>query len=74
MKNKPKYKKGDRCVFIYSVGKEKIISVLDDNMVIDSEPIWYDDQWFYSIKGKANRTRENFLLLYNGQKNGDIIF
>lgn len=36
----PKYKHGDRCCFVYPVGKYERMSVLDDNMVIDGDPIW----------------------------------
>ena len=64
---KPKFKKGDRCAFIYTVGKDKIISILDDNMVIDGEPFW-NDEWWYPIQGKANPTEESLLILYKEYK------
>jgi hypothetical protein len=63
----PKFKKGDRCVFVYPVGKYKIESVLDDNMVIQDEPFWNEERqmWSYPIVGKANPTEEIFLRLYD---------
>jgi len=72
---KPQFKKSDRCVFIYPVGKYKILSVLDNNMVIDGEPFWNEErnEWTYSIVGKANPTEEKFLILYNGQEVGDVV-
>lgn len=58
---KPKFQKGDRCVFVYPIGKYKIF--------------WNDErnEWSYPIEGKANPTEENFLILYNGQKVGDVV-
>lgn len=69
----PKFKKGDRCIYVYNVGC--IPSVLDDNMTIKDEPYWYDYEnhpekgyWLYPIIGKANDCPEDFLRLYTGQK------
>jgi len=54
----PKFKKGDRCMYIYPVGKG-IMGVLDDNMVIESEdPFWMGDDWWYDIVGKVNPSAE----------------
>lgn len=71
----PKFKKGDRCVFVYPVGKHRILSVLDNNMVIDDKPFWNEErsEWSYPIIGKANPTEENFLIQYDGQKEGDVV-
>lgn len=71
----PKFKKGDRCVFIYTVGKGKYKKweVLDDNMIIDSEPFWNENDWYYDIVGKANPCNDTFLRLYTGQEEGDEI-
>lgn len=75
---KPNFKKGDRCVFVYNVGG--ILSVLNDNVTIESEPYWceYDknDQkgyWKYPIVGKVKDYPEEFLRLYTGQKVGDLV-
>lgn len=80
IKSKPKFKKGDRCVYVYEVGKRKILSVLDDNMTIEGKPFWeeYDNHpnkgyWCYPIVGKANECPEDFLRLYNGQEEGDFV-
>jgi hypothetical protein len=62
-KEKPKFKIGDRCVFVDEV--VDILSVLDNNMTIKSKPFWYE--------GKANECPEDFLRLYNGQKVGDLV-
>jgi hypothetical protein len=72
---KPKFQKGDRCVFIYPVGKYKILSVLDNKMIIEDEPFWNEEQneWSYPIVGKSNPTEENFLILYNGQMEGEVV-
>lgn len=72
---KPKFQKGDRCIFVYPVGKYKTLSVLDNNMTIEDEPFWDDErnEWTYPIVGKANPTEENFLILYTGQKEGDVV-
>lgn len=71
----PKFKKGDRCVFVYPVGKGKYQTwqVLEDDMVIDSDPFWDDekDDWYYDIVGKANPCNDRFLRLYTGQEEGD---
>ena len=76
--NKPKFKKGDRCVYVTKVGG--ILSVLDDNMTISGEPHWYEydnhpnkGYWNYPIIGKANECPEDFLRLYNCQKEGDVV-
>lgn len=75
---KPKFKKGERCVYVYEVGG--VLSVLDDNMVIKGKPFWYeyDDHpnkgyWNYPIVGKANECPEDFLRIYNGQEIGDEV-
>lgn len=72
---KPKYKKGDRCVYVYPIGKHKFLSVLDDNMIIEDEAFWNEEkhEWYYPIVGKQNPTNENSLRLYNGQDVGDIV-
>lgn len=77
-KEKPKFKVGDRCVFVDEVGD--ILSVLDNNMTIKSKPFWYDydnhpnkGYWCYLIEGKENECPEDFLRLYNGQKVGDLV-
>lgn len=79
-KSQPKFKKGDRCVYVYKVGKRKILSVLDDNMIIEDEPYWEEynkhsnkGYWCYPIVGKANECPEDFLRLYNGQEEGDFV-
>lgn len=73
--NLPKFQKGDRCIFIYPIGECKVLSVLDNNMVIDNDPFWNDErnEWSYPIIGKANSTEENFLILYDGQHTGDVV-
>ncbi len=65
-KTMPKFKTADRCMFIYLVGKHKIESVLDDKMIIESEPEWDDEklEWCYDIIGKANPTPESYLKIY----------
>ena len=69
----PKFKKGDRCVLVYPVmGKDKPWEVLDNNMVIDSDPFW-DNDWYYEIVDKANPCNDIFLRLYTGQEEGDEI-
>jgi hypothetical protein len=61
----PKFKKGDRCMFVYPIGKEQNLGVLDDNMVIaDDKVIRANNDWLYNIVGKANKTEEKFLKLY----------
>jgi hypothetical protein len=72
---KPKFQKGDRCIFIYPVGKYKVLSILDNNMVIEDEPFWNEErnEWSYPIVGKSNPTEENFLILYSGQEEGDVV-
>jgi hypothetical protein len=74
MKPNPKFKKGDRCVFVYPVGKgkNKKWEVLDDNMIINSEPFWYERDWYYNIVGKANPCNDAYLILYTDLKN-DIL-
>lgn len=74
----PKFKIGDRCVFVYSVGG--YLSVLDNNMIIKSEPFWYEydnhpnkGYWLYPIIDKANECPEDFLRLYSDQKIGDMV-
>jgi hypothetical protein len=69
MKSEPKFKIGDRCDFVWKVGQ--INEVLDDNMVIENEPFWYDyynhpnkGYWLYPIVGKANETPEDLLRLH----------
>lgn len=79
-KSTPKFKKGDRCMYVYSViNGSSELDILDDNMVIKDEPFWYDHDnhpkkgyWLYPIVGKANECPEDFLRLYNGQEEGDI--
>jgi len=63
----PKFKKGDRCMFVYpdSFGEDMI---LDDNMVIDSEPFINKNEWVYPIVGKANPSEERFLKIYDSNK------
>lgn len=75
MINRPRFKKGDRCVFVYPIGKQKVLSVLDNNMIIDDEPFWNNirNEWSYPIKDKSNPSEESFLILYNKQEVGDII-
>jgi len=76
----PKFKKGDRCVYVYPVGKYQTLQVLDNNMIIDSDPFWYEydnhpnkGYWQYSIIGKSNECPEDFLRLYTEQEEGDDI-
>ena len=78
MKNKPKFKKGDRCVFVDKVGGK--LSVIEDDMTINGKPFWYEYEnhpnkgyWQYPIIGKANECPEDFLRLYNGQEEGDFV-
>ena len=59
--NSPKYKKGQRLSFVFSIGKDKIKSVLDDNMVVADEPFEENNIWMYPIIGKANPSPENLL-------------
>lgn len=77
-KSEPKFKKGDRCVYVYDV--YGTLEVLDNKMVISSDPFWYDysdhpngGYWLYPIVGKGNECPEDFLRLYTGQKIGDEI-
>jgi len=77
-KSEPKFKKGDRCVYVYSVGG--ILSVLDDNMTINGKAHWFEYEnhpnkgyWQYPIIDKANECPEDFLMLYNGQKIGEFV-
>jgi len=77
-KDNPKFKKGDRCVFVDKVGDK--LSVLEDDMTIKSKPFWYNydnhpkkGYWLYPIIGKANECPEDFLRLYNGQEEGDFV-
>lgn len=64
--NPPRFKKGDRCAFVYPVGKHKTLSILDDNMIIDDGVFWCNERnsWCYPIVGKANPTEEHLLILY----------
>lgn len=74
----PKFKKGDRCVYIGNVGD--VPAIIEDDMVIESDGSWcdYDNHpkggyYQYSIVGKVNECPEDFLILYTGQKVGSII-
>lgn len=56
------------------------MQVLDNNMIIDSDPFWYEydnhpnkGYWQYSIIGKSNECPEDFLRLYTEQEEGDDI-
>lgn len=76
-KSEPKFKKGDRCMYVYEVGG--ILSILEDDMTVKSKPFWYSydehpnkGYWCYPIVGKANECPEDFLRLYNGQEEGDF--
>lgn len=78
-KSEPKFKKGDRCMYVYKIGISNQLDILDDNMVIEDDPIWeeYDNHpkkgyWLYPIVGKANECPEDFLRLYNGQEEGEV--
>lgn len=77
-KSTPKFKKGDRCVFVDKVGGR--LSVLEDDMTIESKPFWYNydnhpnkGYWLYPIIGKANECPEDFLRLYTGQEEGNFV-
>jgi len=59
-KTKPKFKAGDRCVFVYG-DKHGIEMELDDNMVVKGKPRFEEGMWWYDIKGKANPCEEKFL-------------
>jgi hypothetical protein len=78
-KSTPKFKKGDRCMYVGKIIGFPDLEILDDNMVVNGEPFWYDydnhpnkGYWLYPIAGKANECPEDFLRLYNGQKEGDV--
>ena len=83
IKSQPKFSVGDRCVYVYPIAfgtGRKVLSVLDDDMTISGEPFWYDydnhpnkGYWLYPIDGKANECPEDFLILYTGQEEGDIV-
>ncbi len=66
---KPKYKKGDRLVYMDE--NPEFTFPHDDNMVVDGDPIWEENEfhpkkgyWSYPIKGKANNCPEDFLTPY----------
>ena len=68
-KSKPKYKVGQRLVFMYTDPEFTIPA--DDNMVVSGDPSWYEYEnhpnggyWQYPIKGKANECPEDLLLPY----------
>jgi hypothetical protein len=68
-KQLPKYKKGDRLVYMHE--NPEFIHPLDDNMVVDGKPNWraYEchpngGYWSYPIKDKANECPEDFLTPY----------
>lgn len=62
----PKFKVGDRCKYMYPIGsgQNQVLTCMDDNMVIKSEPEWDGRQWTYEIEGKCNPCREEYLELY----------
>jgi len=69
VKKEPEFKKGDRCIFVYTRPNGKEME-LDDNMIIDDEEPKYDqdmDDWYYPIKGKSNGCIGKFLKLYNSK-------
>lgn len=56
-------------MFVCPVGTHKIESVLDDNMIIaDNDVIWLNNDWWYNIIGKANRTDEKHLRMHNSKQ------
>lgn len=57
----PKYKKGQRLCFMFEIGKDKVRSVLDDNMVVAGKPFKENSVWMYPIIGKSNPSPENLL-------------
>ena len=69
MKSKPKYKKGDVCLFV----EPNFEDTLDDwkeIMIINGSASWYPysnhpnkGYWQYPIKGKANECPEDLLKL-----------
>ena len=62
MKKNKKFKKGDVCVFVYPFGKDMFDSILDDNMIIANDDVtWLNNDWWYNIVGKANRTEQKYL-------------
>jgi signal peptidase I len=69
----PKYKKGDRCVYIDLVGKYDTLMVLNNNIVIEDDPYWNTKikQWFYLIEGIERPMMEKNLRLYTDQIVGE---
>ena len=60
---KPKYKKGDRCMFVQLVDNRP--SIMDDNMVINTDmPTWLKGEWWYDVKGRSVPCAESALSAY----------
>jgi len=65
--NDPKFKKGDKCIYVYRILEDdKFLSILDYDMTISDNPWFYEQYniWYYPIKGKANDCPEYFLRIW----------
>jgi len=69
--SQPKFKSGDRCMYIGPLGGRFIVVYADDFIIGEEPPYWEDHRkpcWFYHIVDKSNDCPEYMIVPYEEGK------